>query len=145
MLSCRYESLDLLSLRRVAREFAGSLRGGMVVALRGNLGVGKTAFSKEVISCFSGEYFLGSPTFSLVHEYSTPSSFSLYHVDLYRLSTLKEVQEVGFFDFCDNNLVLVEWPDILDGVVPFDINVRIAHSSDVGEMVRDVEIEWGKV
>ncbi|SCV63296.1 tRNA threonylcarbamoyladenosine biosynthesis protein TsaE [Anaplasma phagocytophilum] len=143
MLSCRYEGLDLLSLRRVARELAGSLRAGMVVALRGNLGVGKTAFSREIIGCFSGEDFLGSPTFSLVHEYSTPA-FSLYHVDLYRLSTLKEVQEVGFFDFCDNNLVLVEWPDILDGVVPFDVNVRIMHSSDIGEMVRDVEIEWSK-
>ncbi|ANC34721.1 tRNA threonylcarbamoyladenosine biosynthesis protein TsaE [Anaplasma phagocytophilum str. Norway variant2] len=143
MLSCRYEGLDLLSLRRVARELAGSLRGGMVVALRGNLGVGKTAFSREIIDCFSGEDFLGSPTFSLVHEYSTPA-FSLYHVDLYRLSTLKEVQEMGFFDFCDNNLVLVEWPDILDGVVPFDVNVRITHSSDIEEMVRDVEIEWSK-
>lgn len=133
--------LSLDGLRGVAATLSGSLAGDMVVAISGDLGVGKTEFCRAVILELSSAGFLGSPTFGIIHEYEC-RRFLLYHVDLYRLSSVKEIQEAGVFDVLAGNLVLVEWPEILGGCVKFDLELNITYSSEGNDM-RDIVITRG--
>ncbi|MFV9921197.1 MAG: tRNA (adenosine(37)-N6)-threonylcarbamoyltransferase complex ATPase subunit type 1 TsaE [Anaplasma ovis] len=134
--------LNLDALRGVAATLSRSLAGDMVVAVSGDLGVGKTEFCRAIILELSSASFLGSPTFGIIHEYECPGGFFLYHVDLYRLSSVKEVQEAGVFDVLAGNLVLIEWPGILGGCVKFDLELNITYSSEGNDM-RDIVITQG--
>ncbi|MGN7661223.1 MAG: tRNA (adenosine(37)-N6)-threonylcarbamoyltransferase complex ATPase subunit type 1 TsaE [Anaplasma sp.] len=138
----RYRGLGLGALGGVARAFSRALGRDMVVSVSGDLGAGKTAFCKEVISALSGADFLGSPTFSIIHEYEC-SGFLLYHVDLYRVSSVGEALEVGIFDVLVGNLVLVEWPEVLADTMKFDVKLGITHAVDGGN-TRDLTIVWNK-
>jgi tRNA threonylcarbamoyladenosine biosynthesis protein TsaE len=81
----------------------------------GPLGCGKTSIIRLVIRSILGKYDLNiaSPTFSIVNIYS-----NIYHCDFYRLKTLDEVQSTGIIDeINDNNIVFIEWPDIIEKVI----------------------------
>jgi len=82
-----------------------------LVLLRGDLGAGKTTIVKGIAQAFqaAGEDDVTSPTFTLVHEYRGPTA-SLYHIDLYRVDTARELQTLGLDDlFADNSILLIEW------------------------------------
>jgi tRNA threonylcarbamoyladenosine biosynthesis protein TsaE len=82
-----------------------------LVLLRGDLGAGKTTIVKGIAQAFQAarEDDVTSPTFTLVHEYRGPSA-SLYHIDLYRVDTARELQTLGLDDlFADNSILLIEW------------------------------------
>jgi len=82
-----------------------------LVLLRGDLGAGKTTIVKGIAQAFqaAGEDDVTSPTFTLVHEYRGPTA-SLYHIDLYRVDTPRELQTLGLDDlFADNSILLIEW------------------------------------
>ena len=79
--------------------------------LRGDLGAGKTTLVKGIAAAFqaAAEEDVTSPTFTLVHEYRGPHA-SLYHIDLYRIDTLRELETLGLDDLrSDNSLLLIEW------------------------------------
>ncbi|MGN7678925.1 MAG: tRNA (adenosine(37)-N6)-threonylcarbamoyltransferase complex ATPase subunit type 1 TsaE [Anaplasma sp.] len=130
------------ALGGVARTFSRALGGDMVVSVSGDLGAGKTTFCREVVLALSGAEFLGSPTFSIIHEYQC-SGFLLYHVDLYRVSSVGEALEVGIFDILMGNLVLIEWPEVLADTIKFDVKLGITHAVD-GSNTRDLTIVWEK-
>ncbi|MCU7611172.1 tRNA (adenosine(37)-N6)-threonylcarbamoyltransferase complex ATPase subunit type 1 TsaE [Anaplasma capra] len=134
----RRRRLGLSSLCEVAAGLSRFLTGDMSVSVSGDLGVGKTEFCRCIVCALSSSSFLGSPTFSIVHEYEC-CGFLLYHVDLYRISSVKEAQEVGLFDILSGNLVLVEWPEVLGSCVKFDIKLSITNSKEGGDM-RDLVI-----
>lgn len=99
------------ALHGLAGALSCVLRRGDVVALYGDLGAGKTTFSRYLIQAILGRLEeIPSPTFSLVQTYDGPR-FAIHHFDLYRLSDPEEVLEIGFEEACDNALVLVEWPE----------------------------------
>jgi tRNA threonylcarbamoyladenosine biosynthesis protein TsaE len=86
-----------------------SLRGGEIILLTGSLGAGKSVFARGVASALRVPRWRGSPTFALVHEYS--SSPALIHIDLYRLSA-EEVEELGLEEYASPaNVLVVEWAD----------------------------------
>lgn len=90
---------------------AGALQPGDLVALRGDLGAGKTALARAVIRGLTGDAHLEvpSPSFALVQPYEAGGQ-SILHADLYRLSDAAEVEELGLFDMPDA-IVLVEWAE----------------------------------
>jgi tRNA threonylcarbamoyladenosine biosynthesis protein TsaE len=93
--------------RRLARE----LRPPKLVVLRGTLGAGKTTLIKGIAEGFraASQENVSSPTFTLIHEYRGPS-VNVYHVDLYRVDTQRELDTLGLDDlFDENNVVLIEW------------------------------------
>ena len=100
---------------------------GMSIALKGDLGAGKTTFVKGLAKGLgvSEEYYITSPTFTLINEYPA-LPFTLYHLDLYRLSSADELEYIGFDDiFDDNHVIVVEWPEILKGIsFKFDIELH---------------------
>ena len=84
-----------------------------LVLLRGDLGAGKTTLIKGIAAGFqaASEEDVTSPTFTLVHEYRGPQA-NLYHVDLYRVDTPRQLETLGLDDlFAENSVLLIEWGD----------------------------------
>ncbi len=95
----------------LGRELASSLAPPKLVLLRGDLGAGKTTLVKGIAQGFeaAAEEDVTSPTFTLVHEYRGPSA-TLYHIDLYRVDTPRELETLGLDDLMgDNSVLLIEW------------------------------------
>lgn len=112
---------DQAATERLAEDVAACLRRGDVVALRGELGAGKTTFARAVIRAISDDRALEvpSPTFTLVQTYPC-RRYPIAHYDLYRLSSPGQLAELGFADALAEGVVLVEWPEIADGALPHD-------------------------
>jgi len=101
----------------LGRRLAVELKG--VVLLIGNLGAGKTTLVKGIADALgaAGEDEVSSPTFTLVHEYGNPPR--VYHVDLYRLDTEREVGSLGLEDlWATDRLVLIEWGERFPKLMP---------------------------
>ncbi|HEY4661478.1 MAG TPA: tRNA (adenosine(37)-N6)-threonylcarbamoyltransferase complex ATPase subunit type 1 TsaE, partial [Terriglobales bacterium] len=95
----------------LGRELASLLTPPKVVVLRGDLGAGKTTLVKGIAEGFiaASHDDVTSPTFTLIHEYRGPS-VNLYHVDLYRIDTPRELETLGLDDLMtDNSVLLIEW------------------------------------
>ena len=101
------------------RRFAESLAGGEVICLAGDLGAGKTHFAKGIVAGLGGDpQEVTSPTFTLVHEYHA-GRLPVFHFDLYRLESGRDLQNSGWDDYLDHAAVcLVEWADKFPDEVP---------------------------
>src|SRR5215467_9874159 len=95
----------------LGRDLAASLAPPKLVVLRGDLGAGKTTLVKGIAEGFNAasEDDVTSPTFTLIHEYRGPSA-TLYHIDLYRVDTQRELETLGLDDLMtDDSVLLIEW------------------------------------
>jgi tRNA threonylcarbamoyladenosine biosynthesis protein TsaE len=95
----------------LGRRLAVELRPGSVVLLRGELGAGKTTLVKGIAEGFHAAEadLVTSPTFTLIHEYRG-SQVTLYHIDLYRVDTQRELDTLALDDLMDaNSILLIEW------------------------------------
>lgn len=93
------------------RSLAELLAPPKLVLLRGDLGAGKTTLVKGIAEAFSAarEHEVTSPTFTLVHEYRGPKA-TLYHIDLYRVETPRELETLGLEDLmAEDSILLIEW------------------------------------
>jgi tRNA threonylcarbamoyladenosine biosynthesis protein TsaE len=95
----------------LGRELASLLTPPKLVVLRGDLGAGKTTLIKGIAEGFNAasQEDVTSPTFTLIHEYSGPSA-TLYHIDLYRVDTQRELETLGLDDLMsEHSVLLIEW------------------------------------
>ena len=95
----------------LGRRLAAELKPGNIVLLRGDLGAGKTTMIKGIAEGFQAAKAddVTSPTFTLVHEYRGPG-VHLYHIDLYRVDTPRQLETLGLDDlFADDSILLIEW------------------------------------
>ncbi|MCM8529993.1 MAG: tRNA (adenosine(37)-N6)-threonylcarbamoyltransferase complex ATPase subunit type 1 TsaE [Lentisphaeraceae bacterium] len=132
---------------QVARKVAQLLPRPAVVLLEGDLGAGKTVFSRNLAQALGVEGTVSSPTFNIVQEYDINNG-SLYHMDLYRLSGDDEAIAFGIDDYLSQKtaVCLIEWPSrlewLLDGVETY--KVELQHVSEfqrkiiVSENLRDL-------
>lgn len=105
---------------RLANRIAKMARVGDVIALSGQLGVGKTRLARAFIGALMNEAEeVPSPTFTLVQTYDTGAG-AVWHFDLYRLDRPAEVLELGFEDALAEGISLIEWPERLQGMLPRD-------------------------
>ena len=104
----------------IAGEFALELKPGNIVLLDGDLGAGKTVFSKGVVSALSdGKINAVSPTFVLVNVYNTNPK--IFHFDLYRISDISELDAIGAEEyFYSDGVSLIEWPSRAIDIFPAD-------------------------
>jgi len=98
------------AMLQCAAELATQLQAGSVIALDGDLGAGKTRFSKGIAQGLGIHQPLASPTFPIVQEYPNPGGLSLYHFDFYRLQSAEELIMLGWDDYLEaGGVVVVEW------------------------------------
>jgi tRNA threonylcarbamoyladenosine biosynthesis protein TsaE len=96
---------------QVGRTLAAEIKPGSLVLLRGDLGAGKTTMVKGIAEAFHAAEAeaVTSPTFTLIHEYRGPK-VTLYHIDLYRIDTQRELDTLALDDLMDpNTILLIEW------------------------------------
>lgn len=139
MLAClQYSKVDETELQRRASTLAPRLRPGDFIALRGDLGAGKTTFARFLIRELIGrdQEEVPSPTFSLVQPYEAPR-FPIHHFDFYRLSGPDEASELGIDEALDAGLVIAEWPERLEDCLPAD-RLEIALCDESVPGYRDV-------
>ena len=125
----------------LARKFAQSISKGNVIALIGNLGTGKTTFTKGLAKALGILENVGSPTFKLVSEYVGTDSV-LYHIDAYRLEGSKDFLNIGGEEYLttEDGITVIEWADIIGDILDDDvIQVKFARVQNNSE-ARRIEI-----
>lgn len=110
-----------------ARDLAGKLSAPCVVALHGDLGMGKSEIARCVIKTLRGaDTVVPSPTFTIVQSYD-----GISHFDLYRVEDVSELTEIGLVHAMENDITLIEWPEIAAEMLPDDtIHVYISQYGD---------------
>ncbi|MBQ8255375.1 MAG: tRNA (adenosine(37)-N6)-threonylcarbamoyltransferase complex ATPase subunit type 1 TsaE [Alphaproteobacteria bacterium] len=114
-------------MRGWAREFAKGLSAPCVVALHGDLGMGKSEIARAVIQTLRGaDTVVPSPTFTIVQSYD-----GISHFDLYRVEDASELTEIGLWYAIENDITLIEWPEIAADMLPENtINIFITQHGD---------------
>ena len=110
------------------RALAETLRGGEVITLRGDLGAGKTVFTRGLARGLGIASPILSPTFTIVREYT--GRLKLYHFDFYRLTEAEELGEIGFEEYMQSDaVVVIEWAALFpEGLPARRISVQIEAS-----------------
>jgi tRNA threonylcarbamoyladenosine biosynthesis protein TsaE len=102
----------------IARQLAKNLIAGSVLALKGELGSGKTLFTQGLVAGLESEATVTSPTFTIVHEYKD-GRLPVYHFDFFRLEDQESAGRLGVEDyFFGDGISVVEWADRLPGLIP---------------------------
>ncbi len=124
----------------LAEQIAKTLEGTEMIAMFGDLGAGKTAFTRGLARGLGVDDGVSSPTFALVHEYS--GKYPVYHFDMYRVTSWDDLYTTGFFDYMDNGVMVIEWSEnIVDFLPENRINITIKHLS---ENEREITVEGAK-
>lgn len=129
--------------RSLAKRLAEKLRAGDVILYTGDLGAGKTAFTKGLADFFGATEQVTSPTFALVNEY--PAKVPIFHFDLYRITGFDDLYAIGFFDYLDRGGILaVEWSENvpeLESELEAELGgVVSVHIQKVGENERKITV-----
>lgn len=132
-----YNSNSVENTYEIAREIATKLRGGEVILLNGDLGAGKTTFTKGLALALGVEKSITSPTFTIIKEY-VGDKFELIHMDMYRLEEEDEAYELGVEEYLrDDTIVVIEWNKI-DNFPCKVININVTRTADE-ERIYEVE------
>ncbi|HPA89312.1 MAG TPA: tRNA (adenosine(37)-N6)-threonylcarbamoyltransferase complex ATPase subunit type 1 TsaE [Quisquiliibacterium sp.] len=122
---------DEAATRALAGAIAPHLGPGFVLYLSGDLGAGKTAFTRALLRALGWQGRVRSPTFTLAELYELPN-FDLYHFDFYRFAGSDEWREAGIGDYLGGQAAaVVEWPEMAEGGLPDpDLWLRLAYPDD---------------
>lgn len=125
-------------MENLGRELAKTFKPGTIVSLRGSLGAGKTVFARGVARALGINEAIVSPTFTLIQEYE--GTLPMYHMDLYRITSVEDFQMTGGEDLMYNGGVcLIEWSEVIQELLPKDtIYIKITVNADSS---RTVQIE----
>lgn len=113
------ESADMTM--QIAKKYAQSIKSPVVISLVGDLGAGKTTFTKGFAEGLGVKELVSSPTFTIMNDYNS-GRLPLYHFDMYRLSSKEEAMELGFEEYFDlrklDGVAIVEWAENVKGLLP---------------------------
>lgn len=110
-------NLSLAELERLAGKLAGILQPGDTIGLSGDLGAGKSTFTRALLRALGITEDIPSPTFTLVQSYDTGHG-TVYHADLYRLNDMRGLYEIGLLDDMKQGIRMVEWAEKASGFLP---------------------------
>ena len=130
---------SLAYINEAAKQFIENMGDGKVFAFYGKMGAGKTTFIKAICEELGVDDVITSPTFAIVNEYqSATTGDSIYHFDFYRIKKLEEVYDMGYEDyFYSGSLCFLEWPELIDDLLPEDATkVTIEATDDGGRVVK---------
>ena len=123
---------------RFGERVAAALKGTEVLALFGGLGMGKTAFTRGLCRGLGIMEGVSSPTFALVNEYR--GKFTVYHFDMYRVTSWEDLYSTGFFDYLDTGVLVIEWSENIEGALPENaVRITIARGENENQRIFETE------
>ena len=134
------EKIITIKNEEETRAFGGRLaeeaKPGMVIALIGDLGTGKTTLTKSIAAALGVQGHITSPTFNIVKEYKT-GRLPLYHFDVYRITDPDEMYELGYEEyFYGDGVCIIEWADLIEELLPeHTIRIEIQYGENEGERI----------
>lgn len=136
---------DEAAMLNLGKSIAGHVRIGDVIALEGGLGAGKTTLARGILEALGLAGEAPSPSFAIVQPYDVPEvRLPVAHVDLYRLDTPEDTEELALGDYLMDSLLIVEWPDRLGSRLwSHALRLSIAMEADGGRrLTADVPDAW---
>lgn len=134
----KIQSLEEIS--SAVRQFVESIGERSIFAFYGSMGAGKTTLIKAICEELGVEDVITSPTFAIVNEYTTGTGKPLYHFDFYRIKKLDEFYDMGGEDyFGSGNLCFIEWPELIEDVLPEEAVIVNIKEVDDGSRLVTVE------
>lgn len=135
-----YNSNSVEETIAIAENFAKELKIGDTILYTGEMGAGKTHFTKGIAKFFGIEKGVSSPTFALVNEY-IGEEVNVFHFDLFRISTYDDLYAIGFFDYFDRDGILaVEWSENISNLSDYLEDVWLVDIAKTGENQREITI-----
>ena len=137
-----YESFSEEMTFEIGKKLGEKADKGEIICLEGDLGVGKTVFTKGFAEGLNIEDNIDSPTFTIVQEY-TEGRLPLYHFDVYRIGDISEMDEIGYEDYLfGEGVCLIEWASRIEELIPESaIHVIIEKDLSKGFEYRRVVVE----
>ncbi|MBQ3418019.1 MAG: tRNA (adenosine(37)-N6)-threonylcarbamoyltransferase complex ATPase subunit type 1 TsaE [Ruminococcus sp.] len=130
-------SHSTIETEQIGKRLAALLKGNEVIALFGDLGAGKTAFTRGLCEAL-GIDEVSSPTFAIVNEYS--GKFSVYHFDMYRITSLDDLYSTGFYDYLGNGVMVIEWSENIESELDDSaIRIHIGKTDNENERIFTIE------
>ena len=130
---------SVLETEAFAEEFAKELKPGDVLAFFGEMGAGKTAFTRGLAKGLGIKARVSSPTFAIVNDYG--GNPPLAHFDMYRIESWDDLYSTGFFDYLDQGYIFaVEWSENIENALPENA-IRITIEKGESENDRVIKIE----
>ena len=125
----------------IGKQFGTQAKAGDIYLLHGDLGVGKTVFTKGFAEGLGIEEPITSPTFTLIQEYME-GRLPFYHFDVYRIGDIEEMEEIGYDDyFFGNGVCMIEWAELIEELIPENsIHVTIEKDLEKGFDYRRITI-----
>lgn len=136
----RFISNSTADTVKIAFEFAKSLKAGDGVLYKGEMGAGKTYFTKGIAKAFGITEEITSPTFALINEYY--GNVNIFHFDLFRISDFDELYAIGFYDYFDRNGILcIEWSENIPTLSDYFETAYEVSINKLGDESREIIIE----
>ena len=137
-----YESFSEEMTFNIGKELGKKADKGEIICLEGDLGVGKTVFTKGFAEGLDIEDNIDSPTFTIVQEY-LEGRLPLYHFDVYRIGDISEMDEIGYEDyFFGDGVCLIEWASRIKELIPKSaVHIKIEKDLAKGFECRRVVVE----
>ena len=138
----QHTSRSVKETERIAAELARTLVGGETIALYGDLGAGKTQFTRGLVIGLGGvAHDVSSPTFVLLNVYPTATGLNVFHLDAYRVHGPEDFEAIGFTELLDQGgVVVVEWPARVEALLPPGKRINV-HLTPVSARERHIRIE----
>ena len=109
-------------LKRTSRDLKKNINHNIIL-ICGEMGTGKTTLIKELLSLMNVIDNVSSPTFSIINEYSTDKDEIIYHMDLYRIKDISELDNIGFFEYLESGKTcIIEWGEMIEKLIDSDYN-----------------------
>ena len=137
-----YETYSAKETAELGRRLGKEAKAGEVYTLIGDLGVGKTVFTKGIAEGLGITEPVNSPTFTIVQVYDT-GRMPFYHFDVYRIADIEEMDEIGYEDyFYGEGLTMIEWANLIEEILPEKRkDIVIEKDLEKGFDYREIEME----
>lgn len=136
----KIESFSPKNTERIAELLSKELSYGSIISLNGDLGAGKSVFSRGLIRGLGIDHNISSPTFNIVNEYMTPNN-KIYHIDAYRLNDVEETFDIGLDEYLydKKGICIIEWAEKIISILPKEyMKVTMVKDISIGENYRTI-------
>ena len=111
-----------------------------IVLISGDMGAGKTTLIKEMLKSMNVIDNISSPTFSIINEYNTSKEDIIYHMDLYRIKSMDELEGIGLFEYLESgNLCMIEWGEMIEEIIESEFNKFVISNEGQSRIIEKIK------